>query len=48
MFTLVDGKVNAEGEASIVKWSKPSTNVSAIVTKIDSIYGGDAGINYYI
>lgn len=47
VFTLVNDKVNAVGTASIVKFSKPSTNVSAIVTKIDSLYGGDSGINYY-
>lgn len=46
IFTLVSDKVNAVGTASIIKFSKPSTNVSAIVTKIDSIYGGDAGITY--
>ena len=43
----MDHKVDAEGEASIIKFSKPSKNVSAIITKIDSLYGGDAGINYY-
>lgn len=47
VFTLVNDKVDAVGTASITKFSKPSTNVSAIVTKIDSLYGGDSGINYY-
>ena len=47
VFTLIDNKVNAVGSASITKFSKPSRNISAIVTKIDSLYGGDAGINYY-
>lgn len=45
VFTLVGDKVNAVGTASITKFSKPSTNVSAIVTKIDSLYGGDSGKN---
>ena len=47
VFTLVNDKVNAVGTASITKFSKPSTNASAIITKIDSLYGGDSGINYY-
>lgn len=47
VFTLINDKVNAVGTASTTKFSKPSTNVSAIVTKIDSLYGGDSGINYY-
>ena len=47
VFTIVDHKVNAEGEASIIKFSKPSGNISALLTKIDSIYGGDSEINYY-
>ena len=47
VFTLVNDKVNAVGTTSIIKFSKPSTNVSAIITKTDSLYGGDSGINYY-
>lgn len=47
VFTLVNDKVNALGTASITKFSKPSTNISAIITKIDSLYGGDSGIKYY-
>ena len=47
VFALVGDKVNAVGTASITKFSKPSKNVSAIVNKIDSLYGGDSGINYY-
>jgi hypothetical protein len=43
----VNDKVNAVGTTSIIKFSKPSTNVSAIITKTDSLYGGDSGINYY-
>lgn len=45
--TLVDDKINAIGTSTIIKFSKPSTNASAIVSKIDSLYGGDSGINYY-
>ena len=48
IFTVVDGKVNAEGFAVLNKFSKPSKNVSALITKVDSRYGGDSGINYYI
>lgn len=48
IFTLVDGKVDAEGVAVLNKFSKPSKNVSALITKVDSRYGGDSGINYYI
>ena len=48
IFTLVDGKVDAEGVAVLKKFSKPSKNVSALITKVDSRYGGDSGINYYI
>lgn len=47
IFTLVSNKVNARGSASFTKLSQASTNVSAIITSIDSIYGGDSGINYY-
>jgi hypothetical protein len=47
VFTLVDDKVDAIGTTAILKFSKPSTNVSGIITKIDSLYGGDSGINYY-
>ena len=48
IFTLVDGKVDAEGVAVLKKFSKPSKNVSALITKVDSRYGGDSGINYYM
>ena len=48
IFTLISNRVDAVGNTSITKFSKPSTNISALVTQIDSIYGGDAGINYYI
>lgn len=47
VFTLVDNKVNAVGTASLIKFSKPSTNASAIITKVDSLYGGESGITYY-
>lgn len=47
VFTLVDNKVDASGTVSLTKFSKPSPNISAIITKIDSRYGGDSGINYY-
>lgn len=40
VFTLVNNKVNAVGTATLTKFSKPSTNVSAIITKVDSLYGG--------
>lgn len=47
VYTLVDGKINAEGTAQFEKFSKPSKNVSAIITEVDSNYGGDSGIKYY-
>ena len=46
--TLVNGKVDAEGSASINKFSKPSTNITGLITKLDSLYGGDSNINYHI
>jgi len=47
LFTVVSNKVNALGTATLLKFTQPSNNVSAIITSIDSIYGGDSGINYY-
>lgn len=47
VFTLVGDKVNALGTTTITKFSKPSPNVSAIITKVDSLYGGDSGTTYY-
>jgi hypothetical protein len=44
---VVGNKVNALGYASFVKFTQASLNTSAIVTSIDSIYGGDSGIKYY-
>ena len=44
---MVGDKVNEVGTASIPQFSNPSTNASAIVSKIDCLYGGDSGINYY-
>lgn len=42
VFTLIDGKVNAEGTIMLEKFSKPSKNVSALITRVDSRYGGDS------
>lgn len=47
LFTVVGNKVNALGSASFLKFTQASLNASAIITSIDSIYGGDSGINYY-
>jgi hypothetical protein len=47
IYTVVGHKVNAVGNAVFLKLTQASTNASAIITSIDSIYGGDAGINYY-
>ena len=40
IFTVIGGKIDAAGTAEIVKFSKPSVNISGLVTKVDSIYGG--------
>lgn len=32
---------------TFTKFTQASQNISAIITSIDSIYGGDSGINYY-
>lgn len=40
VFTVIDGKIDSLGFGNIVKLSKPSLNISGLVTKIDSIYGG--------
>jgi hypothetical protein len=45
--TIVNGKVDASGSAIFLKLTQTSPNASAIITSIDSIYGGDSGINYY-
>ena len=42
VFTLIDGKVDAEGTTTLQKFSKPSKNVSALITRIGSRYGGDS------
>jgi hypothetical protein len=47
LYTVVSNKVNAMGTTTYLKFTKASPNVSAIITSIDSIYGGDSGINYY-
>jgi hypothetical protein len=47
VFTVVNNKVNAKGTATMIKFAKPSKNLSAIITSIDSSYGGDSQINYY-
>lgn len=43
----MSNKVNALGTASFTKFTQASLNNSALITSIDSIYGGDSGINYY-
>lgn len=48
LITVVGGKVDARGSADLLKFTQPSANVSAIITGIGSIYGGDSGINYFI
>jgi hypothetical protein len=40
VFTVVDGKINAKGTMTLNKFSKPSTNITGLITKLDSIYGG--------
>jgi hypothetical protein len=47
IYTVVGNKLNAKGTATFLKYTQASTNISAIITSIDSIYGGDSGINYY-
>jgi hypothetical protein len=44
---VVNNKINALGTSVLLKFTQASPNVSAIINSIDSIYGGDAGINYY-
>jgi hypothetical protein len=40
IFTVIAGKIDSLGTGTIVKFSKPSLNISGLVTKSDSIYGG--------
>ena len=47
LFTVVNNKIDALGTTVLLKFTQASSNVSAIITAIDSIYGGDAGTNYY-
>jgi len=47
LYTLVSNKVNAVGTATFLKFTQASKNISSIITSIDSVYGGDSGINYY-
>lgn len=44
---MISNKVDALGYATFTKFTQASLNVSSIITSIDSIYGGDSGINYY-
>ena len=46
--TILNNKVDAEGSATLLKFSKPSSNISAIITKIGSLVGGDSNIPYHI
>lgn len=45
--TVINNKVNAMGTANMIKFAKFCKNISAIITSIDSSYGGDSQINYY-
>ena len=40
VYTIVSGKIDSYGQGNIVKFSKPSLNISGLITKSDSIYGG--------
>ncbi len=40
VFTVIGGKIDSLGTGNIVKLSKPSQNISGLITKSDSIYGG--------
>jgi hypothetical protein len=40
VFTVIDGKVDSQGYGTLIKLSKPSMNISGLITKTDSIYGG--------
>lgn len=40
IFSVIDGKIDSSGIGSIVKFSKPSVNISGLITKTDSNYGG--------
>lgn len=46
--TIIGNKVDSMGEGTLLKFSKPSPNISAIITNIGSVYGGDSGIVYSI
>ena len=47
VFTVVGNKVNALGTTSLLKFSKPTGNISALITQVGSLYGGEAGIRYW-
>lgn len=40
VFTVIGNKIDSSGSGSLIKFSKPSTNISGLITKTDSIYGG--------
>lgn len=44
----MNGKVNAQGSYELFKFSKPSENISAIISKTGSLVGGDSNIPYFI
>jgi hypothetical protein len=47
IFTVVGRKINALGTSTYLDFTQPSKNVSALITSIGSIYGGDSGISYF-
>lgn len=46
--TIMNGKVNAQGSSVLFKFSKPSQNISAIISRTGSLVGGDTNIPYFI
>lgn len=40
VFTVIGNKIDSSGSGNLIKFSKPSTNISGLITKTDSIYGG--------
>ena len=48
IFTVVGQKVDASGTGNFLKLTQTSSNVTARIINIGSIYGGDSGINYQI
>jgi len=46
--TILSSKIDAQGSTDLLKFSKPSNNMTAIIAQTGSLVGGDSNIPYRI